>query len=45
MGLIYINFDKLYWLVFWVGDPAMVAVMILSIVIIRIQLLHKDRAS
>lgn len=45
MGLIYLNFDKLYWLVFWMGDPAMVAVIILSIVIIRIQLLHKDRAS
>lgn len=45
MGLIYLDFDKLYWLVFWMGDPAMVAMIILSIVIIRIQFIHKNKAA
>ena len=43
MGILYLDFEKLYWLVFLMGDPAMVLVVVISIVIIRVQFAHKNR--
>ena len=34
-GLIYLNFNMLYWLVFIMGDPMTIVTIVLSIVIIR----------
>ncbi len=42
VGIVYLDFAKLYWLVFLMGDPAMVCMILVSVVIIRIQLKHRD---
>jgi len=41
IGIIYLDFEKLYWLVFLMGDPAMLLVIVISVVIIRAQFVHK----
>ncbi len=38
IGIIYLDFHKLYWLVFLMGDPAMVLMIVVSVIIIRFQL-------
>lgn len=43
MGLFYLKFDELYWLVFWMGDPAMVLMIIFSVVVIRLQFIHMEK--
>lgn len=35
IGLLYLDFEKLYLLVFLLGDPAMIAVIVFSVIIIR----------
>lgn len=35
VGIIYLDFDKLYWLVYIMGDPAMIVVIILTVIILR----------
>ncbi|MCM1569430.1 MAG: septation protein IspZ [Roseburia sp.] len=42
IGIVYLDFARLYWLVFLMGDPAMVCMIIISIIIIRIQFVHKN---
>lgn len=42
IGIVYLEFAELYWLVFLMGDPAMVCMVIISIIIIRIQFVHKN---
>ena len=42
IGIIYLDFHKLYWLVFLMGDSAMVFMIAVSIIIIRIQLYVAD---
>ena len=35
LGIFFLDFDKLYWLVFWLGDPAAILLVIFSIWFIR----------
>lgn len=42
IGIIYLDFHKLYWLVFLMGDPAMVFMIVVSIIIIRVQFIHNN---
>ena len=35
MGLLYLDFEKLYWLVFLLGDPMTIIVIVLSVIMIR----------
>ena len=42
IGIIYLDFHKLYWLVFLMGDPATVFMIVVSIIIIRIQFIHNN---
>lgn len=41
-GILYLDFTRLYWLVFLMGDPAMVCMIIISIIFFRIQFVHKN---
>ncbi len=42
LGMLYLDFEKLYWLVFLLGDPMTCAVILLSIYMVRKQY-KKDR--
>ena len=42
MGLLYLDFDKLYWLVFLLGDPMTIIVIVLSVVMIRKGYVQKE---
>ena len=35
LGLLFLNFEKMYWLVFLLGDPMTIIVVILSVILIR----------
>ncbi len=42
-GILYLDFNKLYWLVFVLGDPMTILVIIISVVLIRIQYSNINR--
>ncbi len=42
VGMLYLNFNQLYWVVFLLGDPMTILMIILSIILIRI---HYTKAS
>ena len=42
IGIVYLDFSRLYLLVFLMGDPAMVCMIIISIIMIRVQFVHRD---
>ena len=42
VGMLYLNFNQLYWVVFLLGDPMTILMIILSIILIRI---HYAKAS
>lgn len=35
LGLLFLNFEKMYWLVFLLGDPMTIVVVIMSVILIR----------
>lgn len=45
LGILYLDFNKLYWIVFLQGDPMMVLMIVLSIVMIRKQYVYANSSS
>ncbi len=36
-GILYMDFKQMYWIVFWLGDPMAVLVIVLSVAVIKIR--------